>query len=65
MRPVLITAPFATPDEVAEILGVPKARAQRLMQWAIETAAKRKARQAVSHPEQLNGDDSTHQIKAS
>jgi len=49
MRPVLITTPPATPDEVAEILGVPKANAKRLMQWALESAARINAKQAIAN----------------
>ncbi len=36
MEPVLLTGPLATPEGVAELLGVSKTRLKRLMRWALE-----------------------------
>jgi hypothetical protein len=35
----IITAPFATPERAAEVLGVSKTRAAKLMRWARESLA--------------------------
>lgn len=40
-RPVVITAPFATPEDVARIYGIPKRRAKQLRRMVEESLAKK------------------------
>jgi hypothetical protein len=39
MAAQVITTPFATPERVANVLGVSKTRANKLIQWARTAAA--------------------------
>lgn len=43
-----ITAPFATPERSADVLGVPKRRANLLIRWA-------KKSQSIATPAKVNG----------
>jgi hypothetical protein len=40
-RPVIITAPFATPEETARISGIPKRRAEELRKMVEDSLAKK------------------------
>jgi hypothetical protein len=40
-RPIVITAPFATPDETARTYGIPKRRANELRKMVEESLAKK------------------------
>lgn len=40
-RPIIITAPFATPEETARVYGIPKRRANELRKLVEESLAKK------------------------
>jgi hypothetical protein len=50
-----ITTPFATPERAADVLGVSKVRASKLIRWAAESASRSSLEKAGSSSKRSNG----------
>ena len=50
-----ITTPFATPERAADVLGVSKALASKLIRWARESASRGSLEKAGSSSKRFNG----------